>query len=149
MTKESLEIALIAHNAKKEELIDLIIANLSFFLSNGVQIYSTNNTGRKIQELGIEVVRYNSGPLGGDAQIASMVVGGDCDMVIFLRDPLDKHPHDPDIAMLLRLCDVHNVPIATNSSSANLLLNGLSLQLESLQKKESQLRDSNQLNYPN
>ncbi|MFZ9028913.1 MAG: methylglyoxal synthase [Crocinitomicaceae bacterium] len=144
-----MEIALIAHNAKKEELIDLIIANLSFFLSNGVQIYSTNNTGRKIQELGIEVVRYNSGPLGGDAQIASMVVGGDCDMVIFLRDPLDKHPHDPDIAMLLRLCDVHNVPIATNSSSANLLLNGLSLQLESLQKKESQLRDSNQLNYPN
>lgn len=135
MTKESLEIALIAHNAKKEELIDLIIANLSFFLSNGVQIYSTNNTGRKIQELGIEVVRYNSGPLGGDAQIASMVVGGDCDMVIFLRDPLDKHPHDPDIAMLLRLCDVHNVPIATNLSSANLLLNGLSLQLESLQKK--------------
>lgn len=149
MIKESLEIALIAHNAKKEELIDLIIANLSFFLSNGVQIYSTNNTGRKIQELGIEVVRYNSGPLGGDAQIASMVVGGDCDMVIFLRDPLDKHPHDPDIAMLLRLCDVHNVPIATNLSSANLLLNGLSLQLESLQKKEPQLRDSNQLNYPN
>jgi methylglyoxal synthase len=59
-----------------------------------------------------------SGPVGGDAQIASMIVEGDVDMVIFFRDPLGKHPHEPDVQMLMRLCDVHNVPLATNMAAA-------------------------------
>ena len=110
---------------KKEELADFVMGNLTFFLSNGLEIISTDSTGRKIEEIGINVIRFNSGPLGGDAQIASRVVEGNCDLVIFFRDPLDKHPHDCDIAMLSRVCDVHNVPIATNSSSAKLLIDGL------------------------
>ena len=66
-----------------------------------------------------------SGPIGGDAQIATRVAEGKCDIVIFFRDPLDKHPHEPDISMLMRICDVHDVPLATNPASANLLFRGL------------------------
>ena len=118
-------IAVIAHDSKKLALVDFVKENLTFFLSNDIEIISTDSTGRLIEEVGIKVVRFNSGPLGGDAQIASRVVEGCCDLVIFFRDPLDKHPHECDIAMLSRVCDVHNVPIATNSSSARLLIGGL------------------------
>ncbi|MGZ7265360.1 methylglyoxal synthase, partial [Streptococcus pyogenes] len=65
-----------------------------------------------------------SGPRGGDAQIAAMVAEGKLDAVIFFRDPLDKHPHEPDVQMLMRLCDVHNVPLATNPAAAKLFLAG-------------------------
>ena len=130
-------IALIAHDSKKEELADFVIENLTFFLSNGVEIISTDSTGRKIEEIGINVIRFNSGPLGGDAQIASRVVEGNCDLVFFFRDPLDKHPHDCDIEMLSRVCDVYNVPIATNSSSAKLLIDGLCANHERFLKEKS------------
>ena len=66
-----------------------------------------------------------SGPAGGDAQIAAMVAEGKLDMVIFFRDPMGKHPHEPDVQMLMRLCDVHDIPLATNVASANLILEGL------------------------
>lgn len=73
----------------------------------------------------MEVNALLSGPLGGDAQIAARVAERQCDMVLFFRDPLDRHPHEPDILMLMRLCDVHNVPLATNPATAELLIKGL------------------------
>lgn len=69
--------------------------------------------------------RLLSGPIGGDAQIASMVASGIIEAVIFFRDPLDKHPHEPDVLMLMRLCDVHNIPLATNPATAELIIEGL------------------------
>ena len=69
-----------------------------------------------------DVETVNSGPLGGDAEIAAMVVRGEVDAVLFFRDPLDKHPHDVDISMLMRLCDVHDVPLATNYRTASILV---------------------------
>ncbi len=66
-----------------------------------------------------------SGPLGGDAQIAARVAEGKCNMVIFFRDPLEKHPHEPDVLMLMRLCDLHEVPLATNASSAALFMKAI------------------------
>ena len=78
-------------------------------------------------EAGLKVKRFLSGPVGGDAQIASAVATGNCQGVIFLRDPLGMHPHDPDISTLLRICDVHDIPLATNLASARLLIRGLRL----------------------
>jgi len=66
-----------------------------------------------------------SGPLGGDAQIAAKVATGEIGAVIFFRDPLDKHPHEPDVNMLMRICDVHNVPLATNPATAIMIIGGL------------------------
>jgi methylglyoxal synthase len=79
-----------------------------------------------VQTAGLKIKRLLSGPMGGDAQIAAEVATGRCQGVIFLRDPLGMHPHDPDISMLMRICDVHDVPLATNRASAELLLRGLS-----------------------
>ena len=76
------------------------------------------------QDSGLEVERLLSGPLGGDAQIAALVAEHKVGMVIFFRDPLGKHPHEPDVQMLMRVCDVHNVPIATNPATAELMLRG-------------------------
>ena len=74
-----------------------------------------------IENAGLKVQCLNSGPLGGDAEIGAMVTRGEMDAVIFFRDPLDKHPHDVDISMLMRLCDVHEIPLATNYKSAHIL----------------------------
>ena len=80
---------------------------------------------KKSKKLVLRLLALLSGPLGGDAQIAAKVADGTCHMVIFFRDPLEKHPHEPDISMLMRLCDVHDVPLATNPSSAALLMKGV------------------------
>lgn len=90
-----------------------------------IQLVATGTTGKYVEETGLKVTRYLSGPLGGDAEIAARVAQEKTKMVIFFRDPLDKHPHEPDISMLMRLCDVHNVPLATNPATATLLLKGL------------------------
>jgi methylglyoxal synthase len=87
-------------------------------------IFATGTTGSHIADTGLEVHRFLSGPMGGDAQIASMAAEKALQMVIFFRDPLDKHPHEPDVQMLLRVCDVHNIPLATNPATAGLLLKG-------------------------
>ena len=85
--------------------------------------FTTGTTGKKVKHAGIKnVVSVQPGPLGGDAQIASLVVEGEIDLIIFLRDPLGKHPHDVDISMLMRLADVHNVPLATNYKTASYLI---------------------------
>ena len=82
----------------------------------------TGTTGTMIQNAGLKVELVASGPMGGDAQIGAMVTEGKIDCVLFFRDPLDKHPHDVDISMLMRLCDVHTIPLATNYKSAHILI---------------------------
>lgn len=118
-----LRIALISHDGKKPEMVAFVLQNR--FLLENAQLYATGTTGSHIERAGISVVKFLSGPKGGDAQIAAMVATGQIDLVFFFRDPLEKHPHEPDVQMLMRLCDVHNIPLATNPACALLLLRGL------------------------
>ncbi len=118
-------IAIIAHDGKKAEMVQFLNEHETILHSKSVKLIATGTTGEKATRAGFEVMPYLSGPLGGDAQIASDVAEKKVDMVIFFRDPLAKHPHEPDISMLMRLCDVHNVPLATNPATAELLLKGL------------------------
>lgn len=113
-------IALIAHDGKKAELLDFVNEHRTFL--ERFNLIATGTTGRLLGALGVDVKPYLSGPVGGDAQIAADVATGDCHAVIFFRDPLGMHPHDPDISMLLRICDVHNVPLATNPATAQLIV---------------------------
>ena len=117
-------IAIIAHDGKKAEMVQFLNEHANILHKNEIILISTGTTGKKVKNAGFEVTALLSGPLGGDAQIAARVAEGTCDMVIFFRDPLEKHPHEPDISMLMRLCDVHDVPLATNPSTAVLLLKG-------------------------
>lgn len=115
--------ALIAHDNKKADIVSFVSKRLDFFNRDDVFIVSTGTTGKHIQHAGInKVEKLNSGPYGGDAEIAAMVTKGEISAVIFFRDPLDKHPHDVDISMLMRICDVHNVPLATNYKTASILV---------------------------
>lgn len=116
-------LALIAHDGKKAEMVGFVKDNLT--LIKKFKIVATGTTGKYLQEAGLKVHKVESGPRGGDAQIAAMMVQHKIDGVIFLRDPLGIHPHEPDIFMLLRLADVHDVPLATNMASAKILLRGL------------------------
>ena len=116
-------VALIAHDGKKVELVSFILQNKKYL--DQLNFYATGTTGKHLIDAGMQVQRVLSGPQGGDAQIAAMVATGQMDMVIFFRDPLDKHPHEPDVQMLMRLCDVHNVPLATNPASALLCVKGI------------------------
>jgi len=90
-----------------------------------LHICATGTTGVHLQEAGFQVDPLLSGPLGGDAQIAAMLATDKLDMVIFFRDPLDKHPHEPDVQMLMRLCDVHNIPLITNRAGATLIMKAI------------------------
>ena len=115
-----MRIALIAHDGKKPEMVSFALQNKAILSS--AKLYATGTTGSHLQKAGLEVTLLLSGPKGGDAQIATLVATGDLDMVIFFRDPLDKHPHEPDVQMLMRICDVHNIPLATNPAAAKLFL---------------------------
>jgi methylglyoxal synthase len=116
-------IALIAHDGKKAEMVAFVMKRLEFFNYEDIDIVATGTTGAMIKEAGVDKVkRMLSGPLGGDAEIGALVANKQLDAVIFFRDPLDTHPHDVDISMLMRLCDVHNCALATNVRSAELLL---------------------------
>ncbi len=118
-----LNLALIAHDGKKPEMVSFVMNNRDFLMESN--IYATGTTGSKIEAEGFTVNKLLSGPLGGDAQIAALLATGSLDLVIFFRDPMDKHPHEPDVQMLLRLCDVHNIPLATNPKSAFYVLRGI------------------------
>ena len=116
-------IAIVAHDNKKADIVAFVLKRIDFFKRKDIKIISTGTTGTHMQHAGLENVEcLKSGPLGGDAQIASMTSQKEIDLVIFFRDPLGKHPHEPDIQMLLRICDFHNVPLATNYASAKRLI---------------------------
>ena len=123
-----MRIALIAHDKKKEEMIEFAKKNESILKK--VELVSTGTTGLKVMEnTDLNIYTYKSGPLGGDQQIGALVADHNIDMIIFLRDPLTSQPHEPDIMALLRLCDVYKVPLATNVASAQLLLDAIDVKL--------------------
>ena len=117
-------IALIAHDGKKTDMVAFAMFNRDAL--GTAELVATRNTGSLLEtKVGLAVECLNSGPLGGDAQVAAQVVTGEVDAVIFLVDPLDMHPHDPDIQGLLRACNVHNVPLATNLATADLVIQAM------------------------
>ncbi len=119
-----MNIALIAHDHKKDDMV-LLAREFAEFLG-GCHLVATGTTGGRLHaEAGLEVECMLSGPLGGDLQIGARLAVGEIDAVIFLRDPMTPQPHEPDINALVRACDVHNVPCATNLAGARLLLGAL------------------------
>jgi methylglyoxal synthase len=121
-----MRIALIAHDNRKLAMIKLVQDNKEAF--EGHELFATGTTGKLIAEhTGLSVHCFLSGPIGGDQQIGSLVATGQMDMVIFLRDPLTAMPHEPDVSALLRLCDVRDLPLATNLGSARMFVNDLML----------------------
>lgn len=115
------KIALIAHDQKKDDLVDFAKLHKDFF--KNYELVATGTTGgRIIQATDLEVTRYLSGPLGGDQQIGSDIANETIQAVFFFRDPLTSQPHEPDVQALIRLCDVHQIPVATNKATAELLI---------------------------
>ena len=123
---KKLTIALVAHDRRKADMVDWVIYNADMLSKHKLICTGTTGglVGKAMHERGIEVdiVRMNSGPMGGDAEIAALVVRKQIDMAIFLIDDLNAQPHEADIQMLLRQCRVHNVPIACNRYSADLMI---------------------------
>lgn len=124
--EKRLNIALVAHDHRKADIVEWVIYNAEFLKPH--HLICTGTTGTLIKEtlrregIDVEVTCMNSGPLGGDAEIAAMVVRGEIDLAIFLIDDLNPHPHEADIMMLLRQCRIHNIPIACNRYSADLMI---------------------------
>lgn len=119
-----MRIALIAHDKKKDIIVDLVKRYKYIFEEH--DLFATGTTGKLIsEECGLSVKRFLSGPLGGDQQIGGKVAEGKIDLIIFLRDPLTAQPHEPDVSALLRLCDVHSTPLATNLGSAEVFIKAL------------------------
>ncbi|MCG7406481.1 methylglyoxal synthase [Paenibacillus sp. ACRRX] len=119
-----LNIAFIAHDRKKSEIVNFVIAYEKVF--EGHKLFSTGTTGLRIMEqTSLDITRFKSGPLGGDQQIGALVADNEMDLIVFLRDPLMAQPHEPDIIALLRLCDVQGIPVATNIATAEILVKAL------------------------
>jgi len=123
-----MNIALIAHDNKKNDLVQFAIAYQNIFSKHS--LFATGTTGQRISEAtGLSITRFQSGPLGGDQQIGAMIAQNKMDAVFFFRDPLTAQPHEPDVTALVRLCDVYSIPLATNMGTAELLIRGLELGL--------------------
>lgn len=119
-----LNISLIAHDEKKDDIIEFSKKYKDILSKHN--LFATGTTGKVIMEAtGLKIERFLSGPLGGDQQIGSKIASGEMDMVFFIRDPLTAQPHEPDITALLRICDVHNIPLATNLGTAERLIKTL------------------------
>ncbi|MBI0576119.1 methylglyoxal synthase [Neobacillus cucumis] len=119
-----MNIALIAHDKKKNDLVQFVTAYQTIFSKH--TLFATGTTGLRINEAtGLELTRFKSGPLGGDQEIGAMIAKNKMDAVFFFRDPLTAQPHEPDVTALVRLCDVYSIPLATNMGSAELLIRGL------------------------
>ncbi len=119
-----MNIALIAHDAKKELMVQFCIAYCGVLSRH--TLLATGTTGKLVSEAsGLEVIKFLSGNQGGAQQIASRISCDEIDLVLFFRDPLNPKPHEPDETAILRLCDVHNIPVATNIATAEMLIHGL------------------------
>jgi len=119
-----MNIALIAHDKKKDDLVRFVLAYKHIFDKH--KLFATGTTGLRLQnEVGLSIHRFQSGPLGGDQEIGALIAKNEMDIVIFFRDPLTAQPHEPDVTALIRLCDVYNIPLATNMGTAEILIQGL------------------------
>ena len=119
-----MNIALIAHDEKKELMVQFCIAYCGI-LSRNI-ICATGTTGKLVEEAtGLEVQKFLGGSQGGDQQIAARIACNEIDMLLFFRDPLNPKPSEPNDMSLLRLCDMHNIPVATNIATAEVLIHGL------------------------
>jgi methylglyoxal synthase len=117
-------VALIAHDARKQQIVAFVRRHAAFLATQ--RLIATRTTGTLIQtQTGLAVEAMLSGPMGGDLQIGARVATGEVRAVVFLRDPLTAHPHEPDIAALLKVCDVYNVPLATNEATGDILVHHL------------------------
>jgi methylglyoxal synthase len=119
-----MNIALIAHDKKKDALVQFATAYKIIFAKH--QLFATGTTGQRISDAtGLDIHRFQSGPLGGDQQIGAMIAQNNMDAIFFFRDPLTAQPHEPDVTALVRLCDVYSIPLATNMGTAELLIRGM------------------------
>jgi len=124
-------LALIAHDARKEDMVQLVKAHKEEL--SGANLVATRSTGQLIMgRTRLPVTLMQSGPMGGDQQIGALVANEEVDAVIFLRDPLTAHPHEPDVSALLRICDAHGIPLATNITTAEAVLHLLAEHPEAL-----------------
>jgi len=119
-----MNIALIAHDKKKDLMVDFCIAYKTILQKHN--LCATGTTGSLVNEAtGLSVSLFLSGPQGGDQQIGARIAYNEIDLVLFFRDPLTAQPHEPDVSALFRLCDVHNIPLATNVATAEVMIRGL------------------------
>lgn len=119
-----MNIALIAHDKKKQSLVNFCETFRHVFEDH--QLFATGTTGKVISEATrLHIECFQSGPLGGDQQVGAKIANNEMDIVIFFRDPLTAQPHEPDVTALLRLCDVHDIPLATNIGTAKLVVDKL------------------------
>ena len=119
-----MKIALIAHDKKKNDMINFTVAYAPILTDH--TLFATGTTGSKIMEAtNLKVNRFQSGPLGGDQQIGALIAENELDLVLFFRDPLTAQPHEPDVSALMRLCDVYQIPVATNVASGELFIRAM------------------------
>jgi methylglyoxal synthase len=115
------KVALVAHDHKKRDIMEWALFNRELLTRH--EVFATGTTGAILEkELGIEIRKLQSGPLGGDQQVGAKIVSGEIDFLIFFWDPLEPQPHDPDVKALLRMAVVWNIPIACNRSSADFMI---------------------------
>ncbi|WP_085523571.1 methylglyoxal synthase [Tuberibacillus sp. Marseille-P3662] len=119
-----MKIALIAHDKKKDDLVQFSLAYQPILKDH--ELFATGTTGSRVMEAtGLDIYRFQSGPLGGDQQVGARIAQNDMDLIIFFRDPLTAQPHEPDINALIRLADVYSIPLATNMATAEILMHAL------------------------